>query len=70
MAAARAEGRVGGRPAKLTGTKLAHARKLRDGSEHTVSAIAEIVGVSRATVYRALDDRMSGASGDMQPVVG
>lgn len=54
LAAARAEGRVGGRPAKLTGAKLDHARELRAGGKHTVAAIAEIVGVSRATIYRAL----------------
>lgn len=55
LAAARAEGRVGGRPAKLTGPKLAHARELADAGQHTVTAIAEIVGVSRATLYRHLD---------------
>ena len=54
LAAARAEGRKGGRPPALTGAKLEHARALRDAGQHTTTAIAEIVGVSRATLYRAL----------------
>ncbi len=56
LAAARAEGRVGGRPSKLTGAKLEHACALRDAGQHTVTAIAEIVGVSRSTIYRALGE--------------
>lgn len=56
LAAARAEGRIGGRPPKLTGAKLDHARALRAAGTHTATAIAEIVGVSRATLYRALGD--------------
>jgi hypothetical protein len=35
--------------------KLATARQLYDGKEHTMAQIAEIVGVSRATLYRHLD---------------
>ncbi len=34
--------------------KLATARKLYDTQEHTVAQIAEIIGVSRSTVHRAL----------------
>lgn len=51
LEAARARGRKGGRPSKLGPAKLATARKLYDPTEHTV---AEIVGVGRSTVYRAL----------------
>lgn len=54
LAAARARGRTGGRPRALSGRKLDHARKLRDGGEHTMTEIAELVGCSRATLYRAL----------------
>jgi DNA invertase Pin-like site-specific DNA recombinase len=54
LQAARARGRKGGRPTKLTPGKLATARKLYDAKEHTVQEIADIVGVGRSTLYRAL----------------
>jgi DNA invertase Pin-like site-specific DNA recombinase len=56
LAAARARGRKGGRRSVLSAPKVEHARKLRDGGEHTMTEIAELVGCSRATLYRALDD--------------
>lgn len=55
LAAARARGRKGGRRPVLSDAKVAHARKLRDGGEHTMSEIAELVGCSRATLYRVLE---------------
>lgn len=54
LAAARARGRTGGRPAKMTPAKLATARQLYDAGQHTVAQIADVIGVSRATVHRAL----------------
>jgi DNA invertase Pin-like site-specific DNA recombinase len=54
--AARARGRKGGRRPKMTPAKLATAHKLYDAREHTVAQIAEIIGVSRSTVHRALAD--------------
>ncbi|WFG44144.1 recombinase family protein [Pseudonocardia alni] len=57
LAAARARGRKGGRRPVLSPAKLDHARKLRDGGEHTMTEIAELVGCSRATLYRALVDQ-------------
>jgi DNA invertase Pin-like site-specific DNA recombinase len=57
LAAARARGRVGGRPRALSGTKLEQALKLYDARELTVAQIAEVVGTSRATIYRALEQR-------------
>jgi DNA invertase Pin-like site-specific DNA recombinase len=56
LAAARARGRKGGRRPVLSAAKAEHARKLRDGGEHTMTEIAELVGCSRATLYRVLDD--------------
>ena len=56
LAAARARGRKGGRRPVLSGAKAEHARKLRDGGEHTMTQIAELVGCSRATLYRVLGD--------------
>jgi DNA invertase Pin-like site-specific DNA recombinase len=52
--AARARGRVGGRPSVMNPKKIATARKLYDTREHTVAEIAEMLNVSVATVYRHL----------------
>lgn len=60
LAAARA--RKGGRRPKLTPGKLATARQLYDTGTHTVAQIAEIVGVARSTLYRALDPTREGKS--------
>jgi DNA invertase Pin-like site-specific DNA recombinase len=54
LAAARARGRRGGRPTVMTAEKLDVAREMYASKRHTLAAIAETVGVSRATVYRAL----------------
>lgn len=54
LQAARARGRSGGRPALLTQDKLRTARRLYEQQEMTVEKIGEVLGVSRATVYRAL----------------
>ncbi|MFB0626075.1 recombinase family protein [Streptomyces sp. AB3(2024)] len=53
--AARAQGRTGGRPAVMDADKLAAAKARRDKGE-SVTAIAKALGVSRATLYRALSD--------------
>lgn len=53
LAAARARGRTGGRPRALTPEKRDAARALI-ASGRTVAQAAEAVGVSRATLYRAL----------------
>jgi DNA invertase Pin-like site-specific DNA recombinase len=55
LAAARARGRTGGRKPKLTGAQVKHARDLYAAGGHTVAAIAKLLGVSRQTVYRALE---------------
>ena len=54
LAAARARGRIGGRPTVWTPAKLKVARSMYAGGEHDVATIARVVGVSRASVYRAL----------------
>jgi DNA invertase Pin-like site-specific DNA recombinase len=61
LEAARARGRKGGRKPKLTPAKLATARQLYDAKAHTVAEIAEIVGVARSTLYRALTPETAGA---------
>src|SRR5690554_5056504 len=54
LAAARARGRKGGRPRKLNKRQAATARTLLKDSEHSVTSVAEMLGVSRTTLYRAL----------------
>lgn len=54
LAAARARGRVGGRPRALDDKGVATARKLYRSGDHTVGEIASMLNVSPATVYRNL----------------
>jgi DNA invertase Pin-like site-specific DNA recombinase len=59
LAAARARGRLtrgrqGGRPPVLTGHKLQVAPQMYGSGQYTVAAIAKILGVSRASIYRHL----------------
>lgn len=61
LAAARVRGRRGGRKAVMTATKTAAARQMYDAREHTVDEIAVALGVSRASIYRALAKPIVGA---------
>ncbi len=54
LAAARARGRVGGRPAALSQRQLDTAQQMYDTGRHTVAEIAETLRVGRSTLYRAL----------------
>lgn len=54
LESARARGRKGGRPRKLTPQKLAKAQRLLSDPEQTVSEVADYLGVGRSTLYRAL----------------
>jgi len=56
LAAARARGRVGGRKPALTPEKAAAARRMYDDKSTSVSEIARVLGVSRATLYRSLGE--------------
>lgn len=53
LAAARAFGRLGGRPTVVTPAHLAEARRLRE-SGSSLSEIAQALAISRTTVRRAL----------------
>ena len=55
LSAARACGRVGGRPRALTWQRLAHARELHAGGM-PVSEIADVLLVGRSTLYRTLKE--------------
>lgn len=58
LAAARARGRAGGRPSKMTPEKVEAARTLI-ASGRTVEQAARAVGVSRATLYRHLPTKQA-----------
>ena len=64
LAAARARGRKGGPKFKMTRNKIAQARAMYDGGQHTVQEIADTFGVSRPTVYRHLTDRGAAAASE------
>ncbi|GAB2763326.1 recombinase family protein [Salinifilum aidingensis] len=54
-AAREARGGNSGRPRKLTDAQVRHIRFLKDQEQRSAREIAADMGVSRATVYRALD---------------
>lgn len=54
LSAARARGRLGGRPPALPADKLDTVRRLMKDPELTMVEIADKVGVSRSTLYRSL----------------
>jgi DNA invertase Pin-like site-specific DNA recombinase len=56
LASARARGRKGGAKPKMTLAKVRQARAMYDQKEHTVQEIADVLGVSRPTIYRHLTD--------------
>ncbi|MGW5153459.1 recombinase family protein [Rhodococcus koreensis] len=57
LAAARARGRKGGRPPKLSSDQIELAQRLYDAGEHTVAQIANMLKVPRTTVYGHLNKR-------------
>ena len=54
MAIARAKGRLKGKQPKLSPRQQAHLVALHQANEHTISDLAELFDVSRATIYRVL----------------
>jgi DNA invertase Pin-like site-specific DNA recombinase len=54
LAAARARGRHGGRPPKMTPDRVELAREMYASQRYTVAAIAKNLGVSRPTIYKHL----------------
>jgi len=55
LAAARERGRRGGRPSVLSPAKLKQARKMI-GEKTPVTEVAQVLGVSRATLYRRVPE--------------
>ena len=56
LAAARARGRVGGRPKIMTDKKVRLAKTLLADHTNTIDYVCETLGVSRATLYRYLKE--------------
>lgn len=64
LAAAKAKGRVGGRPRVMDLKKTKTARTLYESGNHTVAEIAMMLGVGTATVYRYLGASRTGSAQD------
>lgn len=54
LTAAKARGRLGGRPTKLTAQQVTHAKRLLADPETTGAEVADTLGVARSTLYRSL----------------
>ncbi|CAA3816338.1 recombinase family protein [Acinetobacter baumannii] len=54
LAAARARGRMGGRPKRLDPAKLALALRLHHEDKHTIKEICQMMGISKLTLYNYL----------------
>ncbi len=61
LAAARARGRVGGRPVVVDAERLVAARALIDSGQSVVS-VARTLGVGRSSLYRALERERTAAA--------
>lgn len=59
MAIARAKGRLRGRQPSVSPSKRAHLVELFEAGKHTQVEIAELIGISRATLYRELQKHRS-----------
>ncbi len=60
LAAAKARGRIGGRPRKLkTNGKVALARQMFADQSHSIPEICVALGISRATLYRYVKEAKS-----------
>ncbi|MFD1938691.1 hypothetical protein ACFSKW_45220 [Nonomuraea mangrovi] len=56
LAAARARGRIGGRPTVVTPELLRAARDLLPNPEHSITSIARLLGVSPGTLFNHIPD--------------
>jgi DNA invertase Pin-like site-specific DNA recombinase len=55
MRIAKAKGRLRGRQPKLTRRQEAHLVSLVHSGEYSTAEIADLFGIGRSTVYRAID---------------
>jgi DNA invertase Pin-like site-specific DNA recombinase len=62
MAIARANGKLKGKQPKLNARQRVHLLNLHDAGEPSIAEIAELLSVSRATVYRELERARASAA--------
>ncbi len=55
LKAARARGRLGGRPSKLDDKGIETAKKLMQDTSISINEICNILNISRATLYRSVN---------------
>jgi DNA invertase Pin-like site-specific DNA recombinase len=55
MKVAKAKGRLRGKQPKLTPKQESHLVALYNAGEHTGAELAELFGVARSTIYRAVE---------------
>ncbi|MCB0685311.1 MAG: recombinase family protein [Saprospiraceae bacterium] len=55
--AARARGRFGGRPKKLTQDKVSRIKELYDSGDHPIDEICKMAGISKPTLYKYLKEK-------------
>lgn len=55
MVTARARGRTSGRPSSLSADQVRAARRMYEQNGMTVAQTGSVLGVSRTTIYRALN---------------
>ena len=67
LAAARDQGRLGGRPPALTEKKITVAKALLQNPEITMTDIAAQLGISPATLYRSFPGGRSQFIGELKP---
>lgn len=56
LKAARARGRIGGRPKSLNDNKIKLLNTLYKGKEHSIAEICELMGISKPTLYKYVRD--------------
>jgi DNA invertase Pin-like site-specific DNA recombinase len=66
MKVARAKGRLRGKQPKLNQRQEAHLVTLFDSGDHSTAELAELFGVTRSTVYRAVERERARAGVDTQ----
>ena len=60
LSAARARGRVGGRPKRLNEDKRKLAVRLYNEKQHSIDAICEMMGISKPTLYKYVREKEVG----------
>ena len=67
MAVAKAKGRLRGKQPKLSKTQKRHLVSLHQSGAHTTTEMAELFGVARSTVYRAIQRETPASPPELAP---